>query len=463
VTSEPRTAEAPPMRWLKAPLRRLRRALARARHAAVRSALERRPVARPGAPRVLAIGHFRFPVYSQSFVYQELASLAGAGFDLLVAASRQGPRRELAERFRPLAARRVALEPHRSVGAAELARYRRLHPARVEAILADLERASGLGPERVLAHGDVLRAFAFARLAESFRADYLHSYFFYDGALAAWIASRLLGLPRGLTAYADHRLRDYPFKLAAEQIASAALPVATSRGVAAELAALAPAAAGRILLKPNSVDCDVFRALRRAPPAPGAPLRLIAVSRIDPKKGLTHLLDAVERLRRDGLALELEIAGAAAGSEASRAEEAALRARLAEAGLAGAVRLVGALDERALLAALARAHLFVAPSVERPDGDRDGIPTSLLEAMATALPSIGTDAGSLAEAIEPGETGLLVAQRDPDALAQAIRELASDPTRRERLGVAAAASVRERFSSAQLEPRLHERLRALLG
>lgn len=453
--------EAAPLRWLKAPWRRLRRLLARRRHAATRSELARRVAAR--APRLLAIGHFRFPVYSQGFVYQELASLAAAGFDLRVAASARGPRRELAERFRPLAARRVALEPHRAVGAAELARYRKLYPRRVDALLADLERASGLGEAELVARGDVLRAFAFARLAESFRAEYLHSYFFYEGALAAWVASRLLDLPRGLTAYADHRLRDYPLKLAAEQVASAALPVATSRRIAAELVELAPAAAERILVKPNSVDCDVFRAQRRAPSVGGRPLRLLAVSRIDPKKGLTDLLEAMARLRREGLALELEIAGTGDGSESSRAEESGLRARLAEPELAGAVRLPGVLDERGLLAAFARADLFVAPSVERPDGDRDGIPTSLLEAMATALPSIGTDAGSLAEAIDPDETGLLVPQRDPAALAAAIAELAADGARRVRLGQAAAASVRDRFASARVEPLLHERLRALLS
>jgi glycosyltransferase involved in cell wall biosynthesis len=441
-------------------VRPLAAAWARRKHAREIAALAR---CRDPGPRVLSIGHWRFPVATQTFVYQELAAMVAAGFGLRLAASARGPAAALAPRFAVLAGRRVALAARPAVGRAELVRFRRARPAALAALVGDLAAASGLSAAALLERADVLRGFAFARLAEAYRADYLHSFFFYEGSLAAWIASRLLDLPRGIVAYADHRLDDYPLKIVRRQLADAALVVASCARAAGELARAAPECAPRLLVKPNSIDPTVFAARAHPAPGPGEPLRVLAVSRIDPKKGLADLIEAAGLLAARGVPLEVAIVGGADESQASRGELERLRARLAAAGGGSPVTLVGALGERALVARLAGAHLFVAPAVELPDGDADGIPTALLEAMASGLPVVATDAGAIGEALTDGVEGVLVAQRSPGALAAAIAGLAADPSARDRMGEAAARTARRRFAADVVEPRLHDRVRALVA
>ncbi|MFN7941324.1 MAG: glycosyltransferase family 4 protein [Thermoanaerobaculia bacterium] len=448
------------------PLRRLRSAWREAR-----VAWRRRRLAAAagrgadGAPRVLALASWTFPVYSQSFVHQELACLAAAGFDVRLVFARRGRPSELAPAHRALARRALRLPYDPGVHRLDLEHFERREPATLATALAELSEATGLGVARLLDHRDVLRGLSVARLAEAFRADYLHSYFFYEGALAAWLAARLLDLPRGFTAYADHRLDDYELKAAALQISTAQLPVATSRGVAAELRALAPGCAPRILVKPNAIDTLRFPARpgAAADSARSAPLAIACVCRIDPKKGLEVLAEALPRLGVLGIDAIVRHAGAAdPGSAVETAAEDRLRARLAALGIAARFRREGVLGADGVARLLAECPLFVAPYVETSEGDRDAVPTALLEAMSTGAAVVASDAGSIAEVVTPEVDGLLVPQRDPAALAAAIARLARDPALAARLGAAAAATVRRRFDVALCEGALHERVRGLV-
>ena len=106
------------------------------------------------------------------------------------------------------------------------------------------------------------------------------------------------------------------------------------------------------------------------------------------------------------------------------------------------------------------AQLFVAPFVETEEGDKDGIPTALLEGMATGLPAVATDAGSIPEVIEDGRDGVLVSQHDPVALADAIDLLLRHPERRRRLCLGVITiKVRRRFDVRISETIFHERVR----
>jgi glycosyltransferase involved in cell wall biosynthesis len=91
------------------------------------------------------------------------------------------------------------------------------------------------------------------------------------------------------------------------------------------------------------------------------------------------------------------------------------------------------------------ADLFVLPCVVAPDGSRDVTPNALIEAMAMQLPVVSTPVGGIPEIVEHGVSGLLVPPGDPDALRDALAELAADAALRERLGRQARVRVTERF------------------
>jgi glycosyltransferase involved in cell wall biosynthesis len=90
--------------------------------------------------------------------------------------------------------------------------------------------------------------------------------------------------------------------------------------------------------------------------------------------------------------------------------------------------------------------MFCLPCVIAATGDRDGLPTSVLEAMAVGVPVITTDVNGLADVVEHGKTGLVVPQRDPAGLAAAIERLLGDPELAADMAAAARERVEEGFS-----------------
>lgn len=413
--------------------------------------------------RVAVTACWRFPIYSQTFVQQEAAALAASGVELRFFHEETGPRSELAHPCRILWPLRRRLVLDRETGARDLAHFERRTPGRVRRLLEHLAQATGLSTQALRGHEHVLCAFSFARAMRAWRADYLHSYFFYEQSLFVWVAAQLLERPRGVSCYADHLLQDYPLKAVARQLADSAVIVATSRRIADELEALHGGPLPGLLVKPNAVDIRSFPP--RPPAAPHAavpqPLRLLTVCRLDPKKGLEHLLDALLHLHARGLPLRVHVAGEADRAQPeARAYEAALRARAAPLEAAGVLRFLGRCDSHQVRAELQAAEVFVAPFVELANGDKDGIPTAVLEAMAAGCAIVATDAGSIPEIVADGREGLLVPQRDPAALAEALAALATDPARARALGQAARVRAQREFDIAVCEQPFHAAVQA---
>jgi glycosyltransferase involved in cell wall biosynthesis/SAM-dependent methyltransferase len=414
-------------------------------------------------PRVVATACWSFPIYSQTFVYQELTQLIHSGATVRFLYSELSRDDAMPPQFEPLwrARRRLPLDP--SVCEASYAHFAARMPDRIESLVTLLAGASGLTPDAVRAHYHFRQAFAFARMAEACGPDYLHSYFFYEGTLFAFVASYLLRIPRGVSCYADHMLDDYPLKVVGLHLRQSSIVIATSQRIKAELLTLEPrTVSAQILVKPNGINTAAFPALPREAPRPGQPLELVTVSRIEPKKGLIHMADAIALIRERGIPVEWHIVGGVDDADASRAYAAELEDRIRARDLGGCVHLDGRLSESAINARFRTAHLFVAPFVETATGDKDGIPTALLEAMSSGLPVVGTDAGSIREVIDPDQNGVIVAQRDPRALADAIVALSADPDRQAALGREAARTVRARFDATSGERVFHERLRQIL-
>src|SRR5262249_45060661 len=160
---------------------------------------------------------------------------------------------------------------------------------------------------------------------------------------------------------------------------------------------------------------------------------------IEPKKGLIHLVEAVKLLRDDGVNVECHLVGDAdKGGPASENCKVELYERGTRHGLVGPVHLERRQGGEGARRVLAISQLFLAPLVETETGDKDGIPTALVEALATGIPCVVTDSGSMLEVVEDGVDGRVVRQRDPRALADAIRELLADPARRRAMAQQAA-------------------------
>ncbi len=414
-------------------------------------------------PRIAATACWKFPIYSQTFVHQEALSLARSGVDLRFFYGRLGSRSDLAEACAGLWDLSRLVLQNEVTGRADLAYYRRRMPQAVEAVLRRLSAASGLPLAEVERHPHVLHAFSFTRAVEAWGADYVHSYFFYEQTLFASVAASLLDLPRGVSCYADHLLDDYPLKVVPLHLDSCAVIVATSRRIRAELEQIHGGPLPAVLVKPNAIDAETFTPRSGPAGRAGQPLGLVCICRIDPKKGLEYVIDAVHLLIQRGLPVAVRLLGAAdATSAESVAYETALRAQADRLGLHDAVHFAGRQNSRQVRDALETADVFIASSVELPNGDKDGIPTSVLEAMAAGSVMVVTDAGSIVEVVDHERDGLVVPQRDAGALADAITRVATDEALASRLRVAAAARARREFDIRVTESSFHTRVRAAL-
>jgi glycosyltransferase involved in cell wall biosynthesis len=168
------------------------------------------------------------------------------------------------------------------------------------------------------------------------------------------------------------------------------------------------------------VRCGVEpTAYRCADPGGNGPLRVVSVGRNVPKKGLDDLVAAVRAEPPIRLRVVADVP-----SQGDRIE-------------------VGALPPGEVPAALAAAHLFALPCRIAPDGDRDGVPVAIIEAMAAGLPVLTTPIAGIPEVVDD-EVGWMVPPDDPDALGKALRAIAADPAGRARRGEAARRRVIER-------------------
>jgi glycosyltransferase involved in cell wall biosynthesis len=283
--------------------------------------------------------------------------------------------------------------------------------------------------------GGFLRAFANACAVRPHigrDACVVHAHFAYTAPTGAALA-RLLGLPFSFTGHAVDIFVATKPRLLAALAAEAELVLATSETGRARLAEVAaPEDRGKVVLLRNGIDRDLFRPRRLEP---SDPPEIVSVARLVEKKGIDTLLRALAILRDQGIAYRCTLVG-----------DGPLRPRLQELtrelGLEDAVRFAGSLDQRQVAGLLQQASVFALPCRRSGDGDRDGVPNVLLEALAVGVPVVAADAGGVGEVVLDGETGLLVPPDSPAELAAAILRVVEEPALRRRIvagGLAATA------------------------
>jgi glycosyltransferase involved in cell wall biosynthesis len=275
-------------------------------------------------------------------------------------------------------------------------------------------------------------------LAVQLRLDgvaHLHGHFISAPADIAALVSRLLALPFSISAHAKDIYLSEPADLR-RRLQAARFTVTCTEANRAVLAATAPGAEVHRMY--HGIDHALFHPARRRL-ASHVPM-IVSVGRLRAKKGLDTLISACALLRDRGQAFTCEIVGY--GEEMVH-----LQAQIESLGLSDHVRLVGKLAREQVIERYARAAVYVQPSRIAADGDRDGIPNVLLEAMAMGLPVVASNVSGIPELVDSGVNGLLVSPDDPAALADAIVRLIRQPALCADLGCSARQTVTERFDN----------------
>ena len=299
-----------------------------------------------------------------------------------------------------------------------------------------------------------LRAPFVAKEALASGCTRLHAHFASLPATTTMFAARLAGIPFTFTAHAkDIFLENRSGRLLRTLIFEAEKVVTVSefnRRYLAELAGagLPPEKIVRIY---NGVDLDRFRPETSSEPSP-APL-LLAIGRLVEKKGFLDLLDACAILRDRGVSFTCEIVGKGALHDE-------LARRIASKNLEALVSLVGPLPRGEIVRRLPKAAVLAVPCRVGRDGNRDGLPTVIAEAMACGVPVVATRVTGIPEAVEDGKTGRVLEPGDPEALAAALAELLTNPPLRVSMGAAGRERAREFFDHRRNVARL---ARALAG
>ena len=404
----------------------------------------------------------RFPIYSHTFVYQELMGLHEMGLDVRLFYWIRGKREAMHAAYLYLLKNSVQLQSIREDHVRDMKYWKNTHAGRLEDLLEKIARATDRTPEDLEHDYEIMQACTFARMAEQAGADYVHTYFFYEQSLFGMVTAWLLGIPRGITAYADHMLNDYPFKLVPLHLETADVVVATSQRIRRELVQIAgDQFAEKILVKPNGVDGRRFSFQQRMRNSDA--FEVISVSRIEPKKGLLTLVETGRLLLDRGRPIKFHIVGTAdpgCPGSVEFAEE--FYALIRNQGVSEYFVLHGYKNQEELIPLLNSVHAFVAPYVETVAGDKDGIPTALLEAMATGLPSVTTGAGSVLEVVDNGVEALIVPQQDPARLADALQRLMDDPVLSTEMGRRARERFDRQFDYRVTEKKLHDKIGELL-
>lgn len=203
----------------------------------------------------------------------------------------------------------------------------------------------------------------------------------------------------------------------------------------------------KLRIQPLSIDTDLFSYAPR-PDRGDGPVEVLTVARLVEKKGLRFALEALSEVAAD-VDLRYRIAGDGPLRDA-------LERRTRDLGLEGTVEFLGWQEQEEVRKLLEEAHLFLLPSVTSDDGDKEGTPTVLLEAQARGVPVVSTYHAGIPEIVDEGGSAVLVPPRDSQALADALRDLATSPDRWDEMGKKGRRYVEKRHSLTATADRLEE-------
>lgn len=288
------------------------------------------------------------------------------------------------------------------------------------------------------------------RLHDTPSVRHLHAHYAHGATTIAWFASRITGCSFSFTGHAKDLYNDSanPGDALRRKLDSARFALTCTETNQQMLRTLAPRSTVHCVY--HGLNADFAELLRHRQPTPREHrcFRVLSVGRFVRKKGFDLLIEAVAGLTREGVPVEVTIVGGDGNHGA------VIRDLIRERGLAGVISLGGPRTQRELFDEYHRAHLFCLPCRVLEDGDRDGIPNVLMEAMACGTPVLTTNVSGIPEMVRHGENGWLVPPDDVEALTAALRQAHRDRSLLQRLGEEARRTAAQRFDGDQLARRL---------
>lgn len=362
-----------------------------------------------------------FPLSSETFIFREVVQLRQLGLPIhvytLYGKALKGCSAEMCQYDGPIT--RIGIR-HIFTVLAAFGRALRQKPAAVWQLMREalFRRMRSL---ETVAENSIcfFQGFYLAELCQKDGIERIHSPWANGPGTAVWVASRLSGIPFMITGRAGDI--HPPDGVLREKLRDA-LAVRTNNAANVQyLRSFCPKGQEyKVRLIYNSLT---FRKRREGsvPQVPMTPpYTLLAVGRFVHTKGFNVLLDAIALLKSEGFPCQLTLVGGG-GFQGPF-----LRAQRKRLKLENEVSMPGFVPNDQLMQFMASHDMMVVPCVVARDGDRDGIPNVIMEALSSRLPVIATDVSGISEVVRDGDTGLLVPQRDPQALAAAIRRMARD-------------------------------------
>ena len=377
-----------------------------------------------------------FPCWSETFIVREIHALMRQGVEVRIISLK--PHSEpMVQPDAEILLDRVIYPPASLAGSLKAALPKVLgHPLQSVRELAPLVKSLWRKPdELVKSVVSWWRTLTMIDAVRAFDPQHLHAHWATYPSSAARILAGRIGRPWSFTGHA-HDIFVHDQDLAGK-LNQADFSVTISGYNQKQLAArMIPRNQSRLAV----IHCGVLPADLPYTAAGREAAYIVGVGRLDPIKGFIHLVEACRLLKERGTAFTCDIIGDGPLRDT-------LQQAIDAAGLQAQVRLTGALPQQEVRTRINRATLFVLPSVLLADGNADGIPVALMEAMACGATAISTRVSGIPELIHHEENGLLVSPGDAAELADAMARLLGDAPLRTRLAEAARRTIVQDFDA----------------
>jgi glycosyltransferase involved in cell wall biosynthesis len=391
----------------------------------------------------LTIGYIvsMFPCWSETFILREILALRKRGVNIRILSLKPADQQIIPDGARQLLDMVIYPDSAWRFLASYFFIPSRFLECPSRCLLQAVNEAGSQGlREMVKAAYTVTVATEFAGLVRQLGIVHIHAHWATYPSLAARTISRLTGVPYTLTCHAHDIFRPNPFLHT--NLASARTVLTISEYNRRHLISLG-IPAEHIEVARCGVDLEEFAPVKGDKQNERRTGLIVTIARLDPKKGLFDLIEACAILKKREIEFSCKVIGE--GPLRNRLER-----RIAGHELQDKVHLLGMLNQSDVRKILKTAQLFVLPCVETEDGDRDGIPVALMEAMALEIPVITTPVSGIPELVINGVSGLMAASRDPISLANTIECAFMDRSLRKVLGMGGRKVVVERHDVSRL-------------